>query len=128
MLDNSFIGKSIKFPLEIDSNGSVVLTQGVDTIEQSISNILSWDRPRFFLNPFYCKVEEVLEEPNTTVAHQLIRRYVIDSITEWDKRLELTAVEIVSDDGVVVNVQIQYKIKESQLENTMVYPFYKITE
>lgn len=123
---NDFVGKALKFPLEIDSAGAAVITEGVDTIKQSITNVLSWDQPRFFLAPYFSKVHEVLEEPNTGVSHNLIRAYTIEAIKEWEKRIDLVSVEVTSDDESKVEVEIIFRLRENQLEETMVYPFYKV--
>lgn len=123
---NEYVGKALKFPLEVDAKGSAVVTSGVDTLKQSITNILSWDNPRFFLPTFISKVYEVLEEPNIGVSHNLIRTYTIEAIKKWENRLDLVSVEVISDDESKVQVEIIFRVKETQLEETMVYPFYKV--
>ncbi len=125
---NKFIGKGLGFPLEIDSNGRAVNKGGLDLIEQSIIIILNWPHNnRFFNQRFGARLWEVLEEPNDNIGNLLVRNFVFTAINLWETRIELLEVSILEDTATLakVDLELKYKIRNSKIEETFIFPFYK---
>lgn len=121
----NFIGNGITYPINLDK-GKVVLESGFELIKSSIKIILAWSYPqRFFLAEFNSRLESLLEEPNDQILKSLLQTFIFDSINQWEKRVQLLEAEIHSSDTDKINVQITYKIINSEKQDTFIYPFYR---
>ena len=77
------------FPLQLAS-GKHVISEGEDLIKSSIKIILSWPLfTREYTDNFGSRVYEALEDQNDEVLITLVKKFVVDSITKWEKRVEL---------------------------------------
>lgn len=120
-----FIGNGLVFPLTLE-NGRGVLSSGFDLIRGSIKNILAFKYgTRFFLPEFGSRINELIEEPNDQILHNLITTFIIDAITRWEKRVGTINTEIIDIDDHSIKVSITYQIKNSQTVDNFVYPFYR---
>lgn len=116
--------KGLSFPLQI-SSGSYVLSEGVDLIQDSIKIILSWPLyTREYEDSFGSRIFEVLEEPNDDILITLIRRFVIDALEKWEKRIELEAISIERSSPEGVSVDLTYRIKELNIQDTLQHYLY----
>ena len=125
-IENLFTGQGVVFPFTLESGG-VRLTSGMDLIKSSIRVILyTTINSRYFLENFGSKLVDILEEPNNIVLEALIRRYVIDAITDWEKRIEPLEVKLTrsSNNISIININLVYRVRNTQVEETMVFPFY----
>lgn len=126
-IDNITLSQTagIKFPIILSNNGSVDLTYGKDLIKSSIIIILSWPiRTRYFNSLFGSRVHEVLEDPNDDVLSMLVRKFVIDPITDWEPRVELKSVNIFRQDPDKLTVNVIYNIRELNVEDSIFYIYY----
>jgi hypothetical protein len=119
-----FIGKGITLPLQLEG-GKTPLKSGFDLIRASIVMVLSWPyATRFFIKQFGSRLEELLEEPNDDVLFSLVETFVIDSLKEWEPRVELTGLEITRNDLGGIKLLITYRVLSIQQEDTFIFPFY----
>ena len=128
VLDNTadkFIGKGLIFPIKLDSSGKGVISGGKELLESSMRNILAFViGTRFFLGEFGTKLELLLQEPNDLITQNLLRDYTVGVIAKWEKRLEVTNVELESKSDVELHIRITYRIIGTKLEYTFIYPYY----
>lgn len=116
--------KGISFPLQLTS-GSHTLVEGVDLIEDSIKIILSWSLfTRDYEDTFGSRIFEILEEPNDDVLITLARRFTIDALEEWEKRIELETFIIERQSPEKLLIDLVYRIKELNIQNNLQYYFY----
>lgn len=121
----NFIGNGLTFPIQLQ-NGRGVLYSGFDLIRSSIRTILAFKYSnRFFLGEFGSRLNDLMEEPNDEVLKNLISTFVVQAITRWEKRVSTVSSSIVQSDSHSVQIQIVYKIKNSQSEDSFIYPFYR---
>lgn len=124
----NFIGQGLIFPIELE-NGRGKLFTGFDLLRSSIKVILSWPyNQRFLLGQFGSRLEDVLEEPNDDVLHNLVYTFVTDAIATWEKRIELVNVELIRNDqraSSSLSLSLTYRIINSQIEDNFVFPFYR---
>lgn len=123
-----FLGSGLSFPLLLDNSGKVVVNSGEDLIRSSIYNIINWPyKHRFFLEEFGCRIGELLEEPNDSISFNLARRYMVDALNDWEKRIDIMpsniTVERTSD--IAIYLRLNYTIISTKKEETFIYPFYK---
>jgi len=116
--------KGLMFPLEL-SAGKHILTEGDDLIEASIRTILAWPLfTREYVDDFGSRLYETLEEQNDDILITLVRRFVIDSLNKWEKRIELSKLSIYRSSVEKLTIDATYKIREINIEDTLRYEFY----
>lgn len=124
---SQFVGSGIVFPLNTDENGKPRITTGFELVEASLKTILSWHRgTRFMLGEFGSRIEEVLEEPNDDIAYALVKEYTVQAISLFEKRVELLDLVILERNAHILKVQLDYKIKNTNLQNTLIFPYYSV--
>lgn len=116
--------QGLVFPLEL-SSGKHVISEGEDLIKSSIRIILSW--PLFtceYEDGFGSRIHEALEDQNDEVLITLIKKFVVDSITKWEKRVELKKMTFERPNNERLIVDLLYHIKDINIEDTLRYTFY----
>lgn len=126
LVKNKFIGSGLVFPIIINGEGRAVITDDITLIRSSIFIILNWvTRTRYFNELFGSRIEEVLEEPDDSVAQSLIRQFTREALDKWEKRIILQHTEIQHDKTGRINLRLTYSIRNTKVEETYIYPFYK---
>lgn len=125
---DKFLGSGLAFPLRLDDSGKVVISKNVELIQSSIYNIINWPyKHRYFLEEYGCRIEELLEEPNDSISYNLARRYMVDALNTWEKRIETVpsniTVEKITDEAIYL--RLHYTIIATKKEETFIFPFYK---
>ena len=125
--DKEFLGQGLAFPLQVNPRGEVALVTGVTDIEQSISIILGTMPGERVMRPnFGCRAWELVFAPNDSDTHGLLVLYVQQALDFWEPRIELKDVNVVqnTEQANVLFLDIQYEIKATHDERSIVYPFY----
>lgn len=114
----------ISFPLQL-SSGKHVISEGIDLIKDSIKIILSWPLyTREYVDDFGSRIFEILEEPNDDILISLIKKFTIDALEKWEKRIELISVNIYRPTNEKVTIDLVYRIKELDIEDSLTHYFY----
>jgi phage baseplate assembly protein W len=127
--DASFIGRGFAWPMTVDHTGSIKLTDAAEDIDRSISIVLATAPGERLMRPeFGCRIWDLLFEPVTPNLLGLIAEAVRDALAQWEPRIELDAVTPVPDpnDGALVRVHIEYRVRATNDRRNLVYPFYVI--
>ncbi len=124
--DEKFLGVGIIFPIQLN-NGAAVVDTGIPLLRSSLGILLTWPTyTRWMLGEYGSRAEELLENPLDLVTTETMRRYVIDTITDWEKRITLVSVEFsVNDLGTKLELVLQYRVVSSKQLDTFVFPFYE---
>lgn len=123
--ENQYIGKGLAYPWVLD-RGKLVLDGGVELIRSSIQIILRWNgERRFFLYEFYSQLHDLLEEPNDYVLTNLINTYIVESLNQWETRVELLSADLEELDSDSLNLKLEYRILKTNKVDSFVFPFYK---
>lgn len=126
MATNKFIGSGILFPIEINPSGRPDYVSDNRLIISSIYQILSWPKNnRYFNENFGCRIEELLEEPNDGVSNTLLRAFIVEALSTYEKRIVLQSVTVVNYDYSKVNIKLTYTITNTKVEESMIFPYYK---
>jgi hypothetical protein len=124
----NYLGSGITFPIELDNTGKPIIKTGKELIQSSIKMIWGWpEGHRIFLGQFGSRISEILEEPNDEVLMHMVRFFVSEGITKWEKRIRISDISIVSNSPEIIEVSVTYNIINSQQQDTFIYPFYKET-
>jgi phage baseplate assembly protein W len=132
-MNNSLIGKGWSFPPRPDGRGGIALSGDMTEIEQAINIILGTGLGERVMRPdFGCKIHDLAFAPINAHTLGLVQRYVEDAIGWWEPRVELMAVEVETDASMravgKLLIHIRYRVKGTEDERSLVYPFYTIGE
>lgn len=125
--EEKFIGRGLVFPIKLDNEGRPATATGFPLLESDLRILLSWPAfERYMLAEYGSRAFELLEQPNDAVTQQVMRRFTIDTITQWEKRVKLVTVTTLANDlGTLIAMGITYKIINTNLQNSFVFPFYE---
>lgn len=121
-----FLGRGWSFPVD-GSDGDVDLVEGETDIEQSIRVILSTAPGERVMRPnFGCGIHSYVFEAVDTTRLTLIEDEVRDALIEWEPRIEVLAVgtELADRSTGRLDVDIEYRVRRTNNEFNLVYPFY----
>ncbi|HEX5336484.1 MAG TPA: GPW/gp25 family protein [Propionicimonas sp.] len=131
MADNrSFLGTGIGFPLAVGPDGGLRLAAGEVSITQSIWLILSTAPGERVMNSeFGCGMQNLVFAPNTSATHAQIAHHVQESLLRFEPRIDVLDVRVEASGDLenLLLVGIDYRIRDNNALNNLVYPFY-ITE
>lgn len=116
--------QGLEFPLVL-TGGKHTIVEGEDLIKSSIKTILAWPlHTREYVDEFGSRIHEALEDQNDGVLIALLKRFVVASIVQWEKRVELTKLTFERPGPEKVIVNINFLIKDINIEDTLRYTFY----
>jgi phage baseplate assembly protein W len=119
-----FIGKGLKFPLEIDNTGKANLVSGEELINQSLTEIFSEMRTqRFMLGQFgsthkkyqFMPIDDALESVLTTELY---------NASLQEKRVVFKEITFERISTNQINCNFVYVILRTNKTGTLVYPFF----
>lgn len=126
-----FLGRGLAFPLQVNARGEVALVSAERDIEQAIRIILATRPGERVMRPeFGCRASELLFEPRNSAMETLMQQYVEEALSRWEPRIDVQWVRVLSDntqDGAVV-VEVNYLIKATHDQRSIVYPFFLVGE
>jgi len=123
-----FLGKGMAlFPFAM-KGGTVAMNSYEVQVEQSIRLILKTERGERVMRPdFGAGMEFLTFEPLNAVTLALVRERVSEALLRFEPRIDLLAVAVESGEdqqGRCLLVSIAYRIRRTNTEKNLVYPFY----
>lgn len=129
--EKDFIGRGWSFPVRIGGSGGVRLTSGAEELDASIRMIVSTAHGERVMRPeFGCRIWDQLFEPINTDSLGAMEQSVEEAIEMWEPRVDVESVEAEQDAEVpeLVNIAINYEIRQTNDRRNLVYPFYVIPQ
>jgi phage baseplate assembly protein W len=127
--DADFIGRGLVWPLGVDHTGAIGLTQGAQDLDRSIRVVLATAPGERVMRPLFgCRIWELLFEPVNANLLGLMAEAVRDALAQWEPRVDVEEVDVVPDpdDASLVRIAVKYRVKATNDERNLVYPFYVI--
>lgn len=125
--NREFLGQGLAFPLQVNPRGEIALVGGERDIEQSIRIVLETMPGERVMRPdFGCRMWELVFAPRDPTTEGLLIHYVEQALARWEPRIEVSEVKVSDDpvqDGAVL-IEINYTIKATHDERSIVHPFY----
>ena len=129
MSNSNFLGTGWSFPPRPDGRGGMALVSDAEKIEQSIRIILSTPIGQRVMRPtFGSRLHELVFAPLNPETLGLAELYVEEALTFWEPRIDVLEVTARSDPNQpsLLLVGIDYRIKATHDQRSLVYPFYRI--
>ncbi len=136
------IGVGWRYPVRFDlasgepgavidrGRGGIAFAREERDIEQAIFIILSTARGERRMRPtFGCDIHKLVFAPINPTTLGLMHQYVADALAMWEPRIDVEVLDLAPNpDAGRVDIEIQYTIRSTKDERTLVYPFYVIRE
>jgi len=122
-----FLGRGWKFPVNVNSEGKITMSEYEDDIRESIWIILSTSKgERVMRQDFGCGINDFVFSSIDTSTLALIESTVREALILWEPRIEVIAVKVSTDnikEGKLI-VNIDYEVRRTNNQFNLVYPFY----
>lgn len=126
-MSKDFLGKGWKYPVRVDENGKIAVSEYDEDIKEAIRIILGNAKGERVMRPdFGCGIHEFVFTSMNAVNLSLIETSVRDALTLWEPRIELINVKTdteKADEGKLF-INIDYRVRVTNTEFNLVYPFY----
>ena len=122
-----FLGTGWKFPVRITAGGGLAFSSGEPSVEEAIWILLGTARgERQMLPRFGCGIHEMVFAPNNPATRGAIAQLVKDALTEWEPRIDVLDVDVSSpsEEGNMILIRVDYRIRSNNAFGNLVYPFY----
>ncbi|MFB6155712.1 MAG: GPW/gp25 family protein [Haloferacaceae archaeon] len=124
-MDRNFLGRGVAFPVETDASGALAVAEGDDDIEQAIRVILGTARGERVMRPeFGCGIHDRVFESVDTTTRTLVESDVREALREWEPRITVLSVTARDGDPGELLVDVDYRVRSTNTERNLVYPFY----
>ena len=100
-------------------------------IEESIRIILGTSQGERLMRPeFGSSIQDYVFAPNNATTAGLLAYEVQEALARWEARIDVTRVDVRPDDDnpALMLTSIEYRVKATNDEVNMVYPFYLIPQ
>ncbi|MBI5876498.1 MAG: GPW/gp25 family protein [Chloroflexi bacterium] len=124
-----FIGAGWAFPPRPDGRGGIATASDDEKIKQAIWIILGTPIGQRVMRPtFGSRLHELVFAPLNAETMGMAEMFVIDALKFWEPRIEVTDVVARTDrrKPAMLLIDVQYSIKATHDQRSLVYPFYRI--
>ncbi len=122
-----FLGAGWKYPVRTDADRKIAMSEYEEDIKEAIWIILGTAKGERVMRPdFGCGIHDFVFAPINTATVNLVENSVREALTLWEPRIELTKVEVSTeqvDEGKLI-VSIDYRVRTTNNRFNLVYPFY----
>lgn len=131
MEDRSYLGKGIKFPLQINkATGRFVMAQEEESVKESIYIILMTQKEERFTRPdFGSRILSYTFMDTSVTRINMMARELEETILEQEPRVSEVDVSVDPqlERGCLI-INIKYTIAENNTQDNLVFPFYLYAE
>lgn len=123
----SFLGGGLRFPMTIGPDGGFALSVGERSVAESVWLVLSTALGERVMNPtFGCAAHELVLAPLSDATYATVAHHVREALTSWEPRIDVLDVRASQEGDLsdVLLVAIDYRLKDNNAMNNLVYPFY----
>ncbi len=126
-MEEKFLGAGWAFPIQVNADGQIAMSEYEQDIKESIWIILSTAKGERIMHPdFGCGVHDYVFSVINTSTLTLIENSVKEALTLWEPRIGITGVSVSTEDALEgkIVVSIDYKVRSTNNRFNLVYPFY----
>ena len=122
-----FLGRGWKFPVNVTPAGEIGMSEHEEDIKEAIWIVLSTSKGERVMRPdFGCGIYEFVFATINTATMAMIEASVREALTFWEPRIELINVNVSAEKAVEgkLLISIDYRVRSTNNEFNLVYPFY----
>jgi len=122
-----FLGRGWKFPVSVNSEGKITMSEYEEDIRESIWIILSTSKGERVMRPdFGCGINDFVFASIDSSTLALIESTVREALILWEPRIEVINIKVSTDmikEGKLI-INMDYKVRRTNNQFNLVYPFY----
>lgn len=123
-----FLGIGWKFPVKVNNiNGKILMSEYEEDIRESIWIILATSKGERVMQPeFGCGIHDFVFATLSMTTVGLVESNVREALIKWEPRIDLDEVKVIPAQGTLgkIEININYRIRTTNNEFNLVYPFY----
>lgn len=125
------IGRGWAAPVRVGGGGGIELVEGNREVEEAIAVILATAPGERVMRPeFGCRIHDLVFSPVNSETLGMAQRYVEEALGRWEPRVDVRDVDVQlsyeeAEHGVL-RIVVDYTIRATKDERSLVYPFYII--
>jgi len=126
-MSKDFLGKGWKYPVKIDNNRKIEMSEYEQDIKEAILIILGTAKGERVMRPdFGCGIHDLVFAPINVTTISMVENSVSEGLTLWEPRIELIKVEVSDKESSMgkLLVSIDYRVRITNNRFNLVYPFY----
>lgn len=126
-MSKEFLGNGWQFPVATDRRNEIALSTGKDDIRESIRIIIGTAKGERVMRPdFGCGIHEYVFATIDETSRNLVASTVREALVEWEPRIEVLNVDVsVAElDAGRLLIGVDYRVRSTNTEFNLVYPFY----
>lgn len=126
---NGILGTGLSFPLGVNPRGGIATVSDEADIDQAIGIILGTAPGERPMRPeFGCGVHDYVFDSIDASTVGRIDQAIREALARWEPRIEVLRLDFDLNgvDTGRLNIQIDYRIRATNAERNLVYPFYVI--
>ena len=124
---SDFTGKGWKFPIRVNARGGLSYVEGAQAVQESIAILLATPKNSRVMEPkFGCDLNRFLFAPNNANTRALISEEVRQALIRHEPRIDVLSVSVSSgsDSSHQLFISVDYRLRENNTHQNLVYPFY----
>jgi len=128
---SEILGSGLAFPLQVDARGALSLAGGEDDIAQAIELILGTAPGEREMRPeFGCAVHDLVFDTIDAAMIGKLETAIRSALDRWEPRIDVDdlAFDLSSVADGQLLITISYRIRTTNNQRNLVYPFYVIPE
>jgi hypothetical protein len=122
-----FLGRGWKFPVGVDPQGLVRMSEYEEDIREAIRIVLATAKGERVMRPdFGCGIHDYVFAAISTSVLGLIEASVTEALIKWEPRIELIGVKAHTEElsqGKLL-ISVDYRVRTTNNQFNLVYPFY----
>lgn len=126
-MGKEFLGRGWSFPVSVDTKGRTELSEAEADIRESIRIILGTAKGERVMRPeFGCDIHDYVFATVNMTTVNLIETSVTEALLRWEPRIEVRRIGVSTEaiDSGRVEIEIEYRVRSTNNEYNLVYPFY----
>jgi phage baseplate assembly protein W len=126
-VERDFLGRGWVFPVSVAVDGDVALAAGPEDVREAVRLILETEPGERVMRPdFGGGLRRFVFAPLSTGTLALVRHQVEQALIRWEPRIDLDGVRVAPDSAEPgrLNIEIDYRVRDTNTSYNLVYPFY----
>ncbi len=124
---DAFLGRGLRFPVEVDGTGALRRAEAEDKVRDSVLLILGTVQgERQMRFDFGSRIQEQVFSELRASTFSRIAFHVQEALVQWEPRIEVQGVRARPDpleEGMVL-VSVDYTVRATNTRFNLVYPFF----
>lgn len=126
-MSSEFLGVGWASPVQLDENGQIALARYEESVRQAIWMILGTARGERVMRPtFGCGIHDLVFATISASTTGRIATEVRQALIQWEPRIDIQNVAVAADKSARnrLLIEINYKVRATNNQFNLVYPFY----